>query len=195
VDFDVDDGWYADFPVAGERVNTELRLQLGTLALNTNTPTLGACVPVGVSFAYFFDYSDCGCPVDGTNGLSGIRLGDYLSSAPSVIRLTRRDDQGADPHRRTRHHQLAGTDSPVATRYPPRLVARTGHRVDSVSINEKSRESGFSRLQTWTDSAARRFPTAATQGRSKPDNSTTNRFCSARFTRHFKLAPDLLVIH
>ncbi|TLD44587.1 MAG: Type IV pilus biogenesis factor PilY1 [Accumulibacter sp.] len=87
VDFDVDDGWYADFPVAGERVNTELRLQLGTLALNTNTPTLGACVPVGVSFAYFFDF-DCGCPVDGTNGLSGIRLGDYLSSAPSVIRLT-----------------------------------------------------------------------------------------------------------
>ncbi|MBN8455419.1 PilC/PilY family type IV pilus protein, partial [Accumulibacter sp.] len=86
VDFDVDDGWYADFPVAGERVNTELRLQLGTLALNTNTPTLGACVPVGVSFAYFFDF-DCGCPVDGTNGLSGIRLGDYLSSAPSVIRL------------------------------------------------------------------------------------------------------------
>ncbi|MEF8727047.1 MAG: PilC/PilY family type IV pilus protein [Accumulibacter sp.] len=86
VDFDVNDGWYADFPVAGERVNTELRLQLGTLALNTNTPTLGACVPVGISFAYFFDYSD-GSPVDGTSGLSGIRLGDYLSSAPSVIRL------------------------------------------------------------------------------------------------------------
>jgi type IV pilus assembly protein PilY1 len=86
VDFDVHDGWYADFPVAGERVNTELRLQLGTLALNTNTPTLGACVPVGVSFAYFFDYN-CGCPVGGTSGLSGIRLGDYLSSAPSVIRL------------------------------------------------------------------------------------------------------------
>jgi len=86
VDFDVNDGWYADFPVAGERINTELRLQLGTLALNTNTPTLGACVPVGVSFAYFFDYSG-GSPVDGTNGLSGIRLGDYLSSAPSVIRL------------------------------------------------------------------------------------------------------------
>ncbi|MCM8635131.1 MAG: PilC/PilY family type IV pilus protein [Candidatus Accumulibacter sp.] len=86
VDFDVNDGWYADFPVAGERVNTELRLQLGTLALNTNTPTIGACVPVGISFAYFFDY-DSGGPVNGTNGLSAIRLGDYLSSAPSVIRL------------------------------------------------------------------------------------------------------------
>jgi len=87
VDFDVNDGWYADFPVAGERVNTDLRLQLGTLALNTNTPTLGACVPVGVSFAYFFNYGTGGY-VDGTNGLSGLRLGDYLSSAPSVIRLT-----------------------------------------------------------------------------------------------------------
>jgi Tfp pilus tip-associated adhesin PilY1 len=42
--------------VAGERVNTDLRLQLSTLAFNTNTPTSGACVPVGVSFAYFLDY-------------------------------------------------------------------------------------------------------------------------------------------
>ncbi|MCP5249718.1 MAG: hypothetical protein H6942_14475 [Candidatus Accumulibacter sp.] len=86
VDFHVKDGWYIDFPVAGERVNTDLRLQLGTLAFNTNTPTAGACVPVGVSFAYFLDYRSGGY-VDGTSGLLGVRLGEYLSSAPSVIRL------------------------------------------------------------------------------------------------------------
>ena len=56
VDFNTHDGWYIDFPVFGERVNTEMRLQLGTLAFNTNTPTVGACRPVGVSFAYYLDY-------------------------------------------------------------------------------------------------------------------------------------------
>ncbi|MCP5228670.1 PilC/PilY family type IV pilus protein [Accumulibacter sp.] len=86
VDFDVKDGWYIDFPVAGERINTDLRLQLGTLAFNSNTPTTGACVPVGVSFAYYLDYRTGGY-VDGTSGLLGVRLGDYLSSSPSVIRL------------------------------------------------------------------------------------------------------------
>ncbi|WP_291991963.1 PilC/PilY family type IV pilus protein [Candidatus Accumulibacter sp. ACC003] len=86
VDFDTNDGWYIDFPVLGERVNTDLRLQLGTLAFNTNTPTTGACVPVGVSFAYFLDYRTGGA-VEGTDGLIGSKLGDYLSTAPSVIRL------------------------------------------------------------------------------------------------------------
>jgi Tfp pilus tip-associated adhesin PilY1 len=70
----------------GERVNTDLRLQLSTLAFNTNTPTSGACVPVGVSFAYFLDYRT-GSAVEGTDGLVGIKLGDYLSTSPSVIRL------------------------------------------------------------------------------------------------------------
>jgi type IV pilus assembly protein PilY1 len=86
VDFNTNDGWYIDFPVAGERVNTDLRLQLSTLAFNTNTPTTGACVPVGVSFAYFLDYRTGGA-VEGTDGLVGIKLGDYLSTSPSVIRL------------------------------------------------------------------------------------------------------------
>jgi Tfp pilus tip-associated adhesin PilY1 len=87
VDFDtIDDGWYIDFPVPGERVNTDLRLQLGTLAFNTNTPTTGACVPVGVSYAYFLNYRTGGY-VEGTDGLIGIKLGDYLSTSPSVIRL------------------------------------------------------------------------------------------------------------
>jgi len=85
VDFNVNDGWYIDFPVAGERLNTDLRLQLGTLAFNTNTPTTGACVPVGVSFTYFLNYRSGGY-VEGTS-LLGVRLGDYLSTAPSVVRL------------------------------------------------------------------------------------------------------------
>ncbi|MEF8747110.1 MAG: PilC/PilY family type IV pilus protein [Candidatus Accumulibacter propinquus] len=86
VDFNTNDGWYVDFPVAGERVSTDLRLQLGTLTFNTSTPTSGACAAVGVSFAYFLDYRSGG-PVEGTDGLVGARLGEYLATAPSVIRL------------------------------------------------------------------------------------------------------------
>ncbi|MEF8708554.1 MAG: PilC/PilY family type IV pilus protein [Candidatus Accumulibacter propinquus] len=86
VDFHTNDGWFVDFPVAGERVSTDLRLQLGTLTFNTNTPTTGACAAVGVSFAYFLDYRSGG-PVEGTDGLVGSRLGEYLATAPSVIRL------------------------------------------------------------------------------------------------------------
>lgn len=86
VDFNTKDGWYMDFPVAGERVNTDLRLVQGTLAFNTNTPQSGACVPVGVSYAYFLDYRTGGY-VEGSNGLIGVRLGSYLASAPSIIRL------------------------------------------------------------------------------------------------------------
>jgi hypothetical protein len=39
-----------------------------------------------VSFAYFLDYRTGG-PVEGTDGLAGARLGEYLATAPSVIRL------------------------------------------------------------------------------------------------------------
>ena len=87
VDFNTNNGWYLDFPVAGERDNTDSRLVLKTLVFNTNTPRSGACVPIAVSHAYFLDYSTGG-PVAGTDGVVGVRLGDFLSTAPSLIRLT-----------------------------------------------------------------------------------------------------------
>ena len=86
VDFTTNDGWYIDFPVGGERVNTDLDLQLGTLVFNTNTPKSGACVPVGLSYEYYLDYRS-GAPIETTDGLAGIKLGDYLSSSASLIRL------------------------------------------------------------------------------------------------------------
>jgi len=86
VDFNTHAGWYIDFLEPGERVNTEIRLQLGTLAFNTNKPTGGACQPIGVSFAYFLDYRS-GAAVEGTDGIAGVRLGNYLSASPSIIRL------------------------------------------------------------------------------------------------------------
>ncbi|WP_301102205.1 PilC/PilY family type IV pilus protein [Propionivibrio sp.] len=84
VNFSTNDGWYVDFPVAGERVNTDIRLFASTLLLTTNTPKSGACVPIGISYSFFLDYRTGGF-VEGTSGLAGVKLGDYLSSAPSIV--------------------------------------------------------------------------------------------------------------
>jgi Tfp pilus tip-associated adhesin PilY1 len=87
VDFALNDGWYIDLPVAGERINTDLRLQLGTLTFNSNRPTTGACVPVGVSFVYALDYRTGGY-VEGTSGPLGRWLADALSSAATAVSRT-----------------------------------------------------------------------------------------------------------
>lgn len=84
VDWATKDGWYVDLPVAGERVSTNMRLVDGTLVFSTNTPQSGACVPTGVSYSYFLDYQTGGY-VEGTDGLAGFKLGDYLSTGPVLV--------------------------------------------------------------------------------------------------------------
>jgi Tfp pilus tip-associated adhesin PilY1 len=85
VDWTTQGGWFVDFPVGGERVNTDIRLVQGTLAVVTNTPHTGACVPAGSSNLYFFDYKTGGF-VDGLDdGLAGHGLGDQLSTSPEIV--------------------------------------------------------------------------------------------------------------
>lgn len=86
VDLDSDDGWYFDFVGTRERVNVDPKLVLGTLAVNTNAPQSGSCVPVGIGYSYFFDYRTGGS-VDGTEGVVGVKLGDFLVTAPAPIRF------------------------------------------------------------------------------------------------------------
>lgn len=86
VDLGTKDGWYFDFPGTGERVTSDLRLQLGTLAFTSNTPSSNACVPAGISYAYAVDYRTGGY-VEGTDGMIATNLGSYLGSAQSVVRL------------------------------------------------------------------------------------------------------------
>jgi len=63
-------GWFLDFDLeAGERVNIDPILVLGTLVLTTNVPSQDACTVGGDSWTYFFDYS------------SGL----YVSSSPDQI--------------------------------------------------------------------------------------------------------------
>jgi type IV pilus assembly protein PilY1 len=85
VDWATNDGWYVDFPVAGERVNTTMRLVQGTLVLMTNTPQTGACVPAGVSYAYFLDYQTGGYVGNDESQPGGIKWGDYLVTSPVIV--------------------------------------------------------------------------------------------------------------
>ncbi|GHU28276.1 hypothetical protein AGMMS50256_10090 [Betaproteobacteria bacterium] len=83
VDWATDDGWYVDFPVGGERANTDIVLVQGTLVVVTNTPQSGACVPAGSSNIYFLDYRTGGF-VDGLDN-AGYGLSDNLSSGPELV--------------------------------------------------------------------------------------------------------------
>jgi type IV pilus assembly protein PilY1 len=48
-------GWVADFPDSGERVNIDIKLQLGTLVVATNVPQSNACNIGGYSWLNYFD--------------------------------------------------------------------------------------------------------------------------------------------
>lgn len=83
VDFDSTTtcGWYIDFnpgnQTPGERINIDMRLQLGVLALATNIPEQSVCNAGGSSFIYFFNYA------------TGRNLGDFeeitdINSIPST---------------------------------------------------------------------------------------------------------------
>ena len=50
-------GWYADLPDSGERVVTDLRLELGTLTVSSNVPTSTPCSPGGYSWTNYFNAS------------------------------------------------------------------------------------------------------------------------------------------
>jgi len=72
VDWTQKNGWYVDFPTAGERVNLDPQLTLGTLSVKTNIPSNTACTVGGSSWTYQFDYSK----------------GSYVSTSPNNILAT-----------------------------------------------------------------------------------------------------------
>jgi type IV pilus assembly protein PilY1 len=55
-------GWYLDFPDSGERINTNIVLELSMLAFNTNVPSSSACSVGGNSYNYILDYTS-GAPL------------------------------------------------------------------------------------------------------------------------------------
>lgn len=90
-----DDGWYLDFNPndfsPGERVNIDMSLQSGVLAVATNVPAAQACTTGGYGFLYLFDIEKGSNLEKATEGMAGIRLsGNALIAGLKTLRLPSR---------------------------------------------------------------------------------------------------------
>jgi type IV pilus assembly protein PilY1 len=82
-----DSGWYIDLPDSGERVNVDPQLQLGTLTVASNTPTLDTCTAGGEANINYLDYLT-GSYVEGApGGVASIKIGSSLVVGINVIML------------------------------------------------------------------------------------------------------------
>jgi type IV pilus assembly protein PilY1 len=79
-------GWVVDLPDAGERVNVEMKLQLGTLVAVSNVPANTACEPGGYSYINFFDYRTGFSPL-GAGQSVGAKFASALAVGINVVRL------------------------------------------------------------------------------------------------------------
>ena len=96
-------GWYADFPVTGERVNVSMELQLGTLVVASNIPANSVCEPGGFSFMNFFDTAT-GFPNPGYTAAQTRRQETGLTVGISIVKFQdgtlggfRQKQTGEDP--------------------------------------------------------------------------------------------------
>lgn len=78
-------GWFADLPDTGERVNIDMKLELGTLTVGSNVPENSACTIGGYSWLNNFDAA-LGDKVSGATNL-GSRLASSLIVGLNVVRL------------------------------------------------------------------------------------------------------------
>lgn len=79
-------GWYADLPDAGERVNVAMELQLGTLVVASNVPANSACEPGGFGYLNFFDIAT-GLPPPGTSNAQARYRVTGLTVGLSIVKL------------------------------------------------------------------------------------------------------------
>jgi type IV pilus assembly protein PilY1 len=83
---DVSNGWFADLPDAGERVNVAMELQLGTLVVASNVPANSPCEPGGYSYLNFFAI-DSGLPPAGTSVTQARYRTTGLTVGLSIVKL------------------------------------------------------------------------------------------------------------
>jgi type IV pilus assembly protein PilY1 len=79
-------GWFADLPDAGERVNVAMELQLGTLVVASNVPANTPCEPGGFGYINFFDITS-GLPPPGTTAAEGRYRVTGLTVGLSIVKL------------------------------------------------------------------------------------------------------------
>ena len=86
VDLATKNGWRVDLPNSGERVNVDPKLQLGTLIVGSNIPSITACTSGGTSYLNFLDYKTGGYIQNSPGGLAGVLLGNSLVVGISIVR-------------------------------------------------------------------------------------------------------------
>ncbi|MFA7399684.1 MAG: PilC/PilY family type IV pilus protein [Sideroxydans sp.] len=87
VSFSTHGGWFFDFPLAGERVNTDPAIIDATLIFNTNVPNASSCSVGGDSFQYQLNYSTGGSVSSSPLGVVAHKLGNELATRPVVATL------------------------------------------------------------------------------------------------------------
>jgi type IV pilus assembly protein PilY1 len=68
------DGWFADLPDSGERVNIDMKLQLGTLVVASNVPESNACNIGGYAWLNYFNNSTGAAIANSADSAVGRRL-------------------------------------------------------------------------------------------------------------------------
>ena len=79
------DGWRANLPDTGERVNVSFKIELGTVVVASNVPTSTPCTPGGYSWLNFFDAAT-GEKITTSNSL-GVKFADNPIVGLSLVRL------------------------------------------------------------------------------------------------------------
>ena len=86
VDWYSKNGWYVTLP-AGERINIDLKLQLGTLVALSSIPVDDYCSVSGTSYLYAFDYLS-GTAITAQNGkYVGFEISSALGTGLTLVRL------------------------------------------------------------------------------------------------------------
>ncbi|MEF8701998.1 MAG: PilC/PilY family type IV pilus protein [Candidatus Accumulibacter sp. UW26] len=81
-------GWVVDLPDSGERVNTDLKLQLGTLTFASNVPSNSACSIGGYSWLNFMDFRTGLAVLTSPDLAVSRRLNDTLAVGTNILRLS-----------------------------------------------------------------------------------------------------------
>lgn len=115
VSFSSSGGWFFDFPLAGERVNTDPAIIDATLIFNTNVPNASSCSVGGDSFQYQLNYSTGGSVSSSPMGVIATKLGNELATRPVVATLldgtNKAYSQGSGGNTPTDHTVWDNTDS------------------------------------------------------------------------------------
>lgn len=87
IDYTTKKGWFVDFPVTGERINTPPTLGAGAIVVVTNIPSSDPCTLGGSSFLNIFDYQTGGYRTGVPSSPTSVRFPQGMGSGAVLVRL------------------------------------------------------------------------------------------------------------